>query len=92
MTVTKTYEDKNGFAYMDRQQTENNGFDAFCPAPETSVTENNLMEETVLRFWETWTKQLILYENSQAHSTFLNALCKLTPCVPSEYGVLDVSL
>ena len=59
MTVPKTYEDKNGFAYMDRQQTEGNGFDAFCPAPETSVTENNLMEETVLRFWETWTKQLI---------------------------------
>ena len=50
MTVPKTYEDKNGFAYMDRQQTEGNGFDAFCPAPETSVTENNLMEETVLRF------------------------------------------
>ena len=48
--VPKTHEDKNGFSYMDRQQAEGNGCDAFCPAPETSVTENNLMEETVLRF------------------------------------------
>ena len=48
--MPKTHEDKNGFSYMDRQQAEGNGCDAFCPAPEISVTENNLMEETVLRF------------------------------------------